>query len=56
MTGRSKLSEKDVERGIIFDINATRALYQDTYKFNYIFKKIGIWLPSLTKMSDGERR
>lgn len=44
MTGRSKLSEKDVERGIIFDINATRALYQDTYKFNYIFKKIEIWL------------
>lgn len=39
MTGRSKLSEKDVEPGVIFDINATRALYQDIRKFNYILKK-----------------
>lgn len=39
MTGRSKLSEKDVEPGVIFDINATRALHQDIRKFNYILKK-----------------
>lgn len=29
MTRRSKLSEADVELGIIFDKSATRALHQD---------------------------